>query len=76
MYMKKNTIVLVLTCCAGSVLAQNVPSKEVQIATAVLAAPENLREKAMVYGYSEKGEFVVLRSGAAPTQSPRVRAIH
>lgn len=40
-----------------------VPSKDVQIKTAVLAAPEGLREKAMVYGYSEKGEFVVLRQG-------------
>ncbi len=40
-----------------------VPSKDVQIKTAVLAAPEGLREKAMVYGYSEKGEFVVLREG-------------
>jgi hypothetical protein len=62
--MKKRIIVLALSCCAASVAAQDVPSKEVQIATAVLAAPEGLREKAMVYGYSEKGEFVVLRKGA------------
>lgn len=47
----------------ATLLAQNVPSKEVQIKTAVLAAPEGLREKAMVYGYSEKGELVVLRPG-------------
>ena len=40
-----------------------IPSKEVQISTAVLAAPEGLREKAMVYGYSEKGEFMALRPG-------------
>lgn len=40
-----------------------IPSKEVQISTAVLAAPEGLREKAMVYGYSEKGDFIVLRPG-------------
>ena len=61
--MKRRTIVLALACCAGSVLAQTVPSKEVQISTAVMAAPESLREKAMVYGYSEKGEFIVLRKG-------------
>lgn len=41
-----------------------IPSKEVQISTAVLAAPEGLREKAMVYGYSEKGEFMALRPGS------------
>ena len=62
--MKKATSVLALFCCAASLSAQDVPSKEVQIATAVLAAPEGLREKAMVYGYSEKGDFVVLRNGS------------
>jgi len=40
-----------------------IPSKEVQIKQAVLAAPEEQREKAMVYGYNDKGEFVVLRKG-------------
>jgi hypothetical protein len=63
-YMKQTTISLALLCCAATLSAQNVPSKEVQIATAVLAAPEALREKAMVYGYSEKGELVVLRNGS------------
>ena len=43
--------------------AQNIPTKEVQISTAVLACPETLRDKAMVYGYSDKGDFVVLRKG-------------
>ena len=43
--------------------AQTVPSTEVQIKTALLAAPEESRDKAMVYGYSPKGEFVVLRKG-------------
>lgn len=63
-YMKKTTIVLALFCGAATLSAQDIPSKEVQIATAVLAAPEGLREKAMVYGYSEKGDFVVLRNGS------------
>ena len=40
------------------------PSKDVQIKGALLAAPEALQEKAMVYGYNEKGDFVVLRNGA------------
>jgi hypothetical protein len=61
--MKKTPLVLSLACLAGTVFGQNLPSKEVQIKTAVLAAPEALREKAMVYGYSEKGDLIVLRKG-------------
>ncbi len=44
-------------------LAQ-IPSAEIQIKAAVLAAPVELRDSAMVYGYNEKGELVVLRKGA------------
>ncbi len=44
--------------------AQNIPSKENQIKTAILAAPEDKRDGAMVYGYDEQGEFVVLREGS------------
>ncbi len=62
--MKKTTIVLALFCSASALSAQTLPSKESQIASAVLAAPEGLREKAMVYGYSEKGDLVVLRKGS------------
>jgi hypothetical protein len=39
------------------------PSSEIQIKTALLAAPEDMRAGAMVYGYNAKGEFVVLRKG-------------
>ena len=35
----------------------------VQINTAVLPVPEGQKDAAMVYGYNEKGEFVVLREG-------------
>jgi len=35
----------------------------IQIATAVLPAPEADKEAAMVYGYNDKGELVVLREG-------------
>jgi hypothetical protein len=48
----------------SQVLAQHIPSKDIQIKTALLAAPEELKEGAMVYGYNEKGEFVVLRKGS------------
>lgn len=41
----------------------NTPSAEAQIKSAVVAAPSDKREGAMVYGYSAKGEFVVLREG-------------
>ena len=61
--MKKNQLTLAILFCGGLSFAQNIPSKEVQISTAILAAPEALREKAMVYGYSEKGDFIVLRKG-------------
>lgn len=51
----------------GSVIrltsAQTIPSAEVQIKTALFAAPEESRDKAMVYGYSPKGEFIVVRKG-------------
>lgn len=46
-----------------SAIAQQIPSPEIQIKTAVLAAPAEQRENAKVYGYSEKGEFIVLRKG-------------
>lgn len=40
-----------------------IPSPEMQIKTAVLAAPTDKRDGATVYGYSAKNEFVVLRKG-------------
>lgn len=46
------------------VFAQNkILPVEIQIKTATLAAPEELREEVMVYGYNEQGEMVVLREG-------------
>ena len=66
MYMKKLLMVLIIAgyCHIGYAQSSAVPSKEVQVKTAVLAAPEALREKALVYGYSEKGEFMMLREGS------------
>jgi hypothetical protein len=40
-----------------------IPSAEVQIKSALLAAPPQFRDGAMVYGYNPKGELVVLRPG-------------
>ena len=43
--------------------AQTVPSPEVQIKSALMAAPEGMRDGAKVYGFSDKGEFITLREG-------------
>lgn len=40
-----------------------VPGKEVQIKTALLAAPTEKRDSATVYGFSESGQFILLRKG-------------
>jgi len=48
---------------AGLTAVAQIPSPEVQIKLATLAAPAELRDKALVYGYNEKGELVVLRKG-------------
>lgn len=61
--MRKLLFICIAAACGSTCYAQSIPSKDVQVSTAVLAAPEALRDKAMVYGYSEKGEFVVLRQG-------------
>lgn len=40
------------------------PTPDIQVKTAVLAAPEDKREGAKVYGFGADGNFVVLRSGS------------
>lgn len=59
----KTSLISFLLIFSVTVLAQKIPSTEVQIKTAVLAAPAEDRDGAMVYGYSEKGDFIVLRKG-------------
>lgn len=43
--------------------SQNIPSKEIQLKTAVLAAPEEKRAEATVYGYDSDGSFTLLKKG-------------
>jgi hypothetical protein len=43
--------------------AQSIPSTELQIKTAIMAAPSEQRENATVYGLNAKNEFVMLRKG-------------
>lgn len=55
-------LLLIVLCGCG----QDIPSKEWQIKTAILAAPEEYREGAKVYGYDTEGKLVTLREGANP----------
>jgi len=59
----KTKLLLFLLGATGSLFGQTTPSAEVQIKTALLACPEESRDKAMIYGYSPTGEFIVLRKG-------------
>ncbi len=57
-------ICLFLLLLINSVMAfGQTPSAEIQIKVALLAAPEEKRTGAMVYGYDAKGAFIVLRKG-------------
>src|SRR5437016_8213506 len=58
------TIVMLWTLClVSTLLAADIPAPAVQIAAAILAAPEELRAGAAVLGYNAKGELVKLREG-------------
>ena len=59
----KYIMMLAMVSAFGIVFAQPVPSPEMQIKLALMAAPEESKDKAMVYGYSPGNEFVVLRKG-------------
>lgn len=60
----RNLSILIFLIISGSVYAQSeILPAEIQIATAMLAAPEDSRSGAMVYGYNEQGDLVVLRKG-------------
>jgi hypothetical protein len=60
--MKRLTFSILGLACTQLMFAQ-LPSIEIQIKTALLAAPEAMRAGAMVYGYNPQGEIVVLRKG-------------
>ncbi|HEX8985873.1 MAG TPA: hypothetical protein VF767_10585 [Bryobacteraceae bacterium] len=59
----KTTVVLLTFMVMSNLAAAEVPPPAVQIAAAVLAAPEDLRDGAAVLGYNEKNELVKLREG-------------
>ena len=49
---------------ASSFGQSKAPSKEIQIKTALLAAPAEKRDSATVYGYNASGDLEVLKEGA------------
>jgi hypothetical protein len=59
----KTKLLLFLLGITGSTFGQTIPTQEVQIKTALLACPDEYKDKAMIYGYLPKGEFTVLRKG-------------
>ena len=61
--MRANTIILTTFLFASTLAAADVPSPDVQISAAVLAAPADLRDGAAVLGYTSQGELVKLREG-------------
>jgi hypothetical protein len=58
-----NTIIVSTLLLASAAAAANVPSPDIQIAAAVLAAPADLRAGATVLGYNPQSELVKLREG-------------
>lgn len=63
--MKQLSSIFILTLIFFRLDAQTikVASREVQVRTAVLAAPADKRDSATIYGFDEKGEMIVLREG-------------
>jgi hypothetical protein len=61
--MKKTFFYLIALSLTLEVSAQNIPSTDVQIKTAVLAAPSDKQAGAKVYGYAEDGSFIIIRDG-------------
>jgi hypothetical protein len=57
------TMLFPMVLLASMAVAAEIPSAQVQIAGAVLAAPEELRAGAAVLGYDAKGVRVMIREG-------------
>ena len=55
--------IILLSITVFSFAQSPIPSATVQIQTAVMAAPATKRDAATVFGYNEKGDFVLLRKG-------------
>ena len=60
----KLLLIIIAILSPLTLIAQKYPTKDWQISTAVLAAPELERENATVIGYDKGGELTVIRQGA------------
>lgn len=60
--MKHNTV-LAMVMFASLTAAADIPSADVQIAGAVLAAPAEFRDGAAVLGYDAQGRLATIREG-------------
>jgi len=54
---------MVFVALAIGSFAQNIPEAAIQIKHALMAAPEESRNDAQVYGYDKNGDFKILRPG-------------
>lgn len=63
----KSILCFLLILISFASYSQTQPNKEVQIKMAVLAAPEDQRSNATVYGFDAKGEVNLLRQGTNKT---------
>ncbi|WP_445385117.1 hypothetical protein ACT6NV_14310 [Robiginitalea sp. IMCC44478] len=61
--MKTIAALLGMLLLAGYAYCQNIPPREWQIKTALMAVPEEYRDAAKVYGYDAMGNFTTLREG-------------
>jgi len=61
--MKNSLIVFALAFTFSAVSQNKILPKDVQIKTAILAAPEMYRDSAAVLGYNSEGKLITLREG-------------
>lgn len=61
MNMKVSSLLLLFFCQTS--FGQNILSSEIQIKTALLAAPPEERADATVWGYNDSGKMILLKSG-------------
>ena len=59
----KNLVLITALVFCSILLGQEIPTKEWQIKTALMAVPQEYKEGAKIYGYDSKGSFVSLREG-------------
>ncbi len=61
---KVSFLFLAFTLLIQNGYSQEIPSKEWQIKTAIMAVPSDYKDGAKVYGYDSNGKFITLREGS------------